>query len=390
LWEQIYYQSYDGEKFERLTDGNNWGIEILEADEKDEHLFFSARRNSSLRNDIYKLQIKSKQNKLTRVSSGDYNFRLAKISPDGDYVMAICSSVDTPDRLVLLNADEYLSDDQKKMEIVADSRADDFDRIEIPDREIIFAETSDGYRLPGMIIYPSDFDPTFRYPVIMHVYGGPNHTNVMDVWSTPVSSDKFWAEEGVIRIYVDNRASGHFGKEAINQIHRNLGAKEVEDYIEWAGYLGSLSYVDSERIGITGFSYGGTMTVAALTQGADYFRYGVAGAGVYDWRLYDSHYTERYMDHPDENPEGYDASAVLNNAAMYKSEEGALLFISHGTADDNVHLQNTLQLVDALQKEGKSFELMIYPEAYHGYRGYQGVHYRNETIDFWKRAFGLD
>lgn len=128
------------------------------------------------------------------------------------------------------------------------------------------------------------------------------------------------------------------------------------------------------------------MTLLAMTEGADYFRYGIAGGGVYDWILYDSHYTERYMDHPNDNPEGYKSSSVLEKVAMYKSENGSLLRITHGTSNNNMHVQNTIQLTDALQKAGKHFELMLYPGGMHGYRGYQRAHSSDEDIRFWRKT----
>ena len=150
-------------------------------------------------------------------------------------------------------------------------------------------------------------------------------------------------------------------------------------------YLRTFPNVDAEKIGSTGFSFGGTMTVLALTDGADYFQYGIAGGGVYDWQLYDTHYTERYMDTPEDNPEGYAFTRVWERAEKYRGGKGSMLRITHGTADDNVHMQNTLQLIDALQKADKQFELMIYPGGYHGYRGYQAIHSSNSDLIFWYR-----
>jgi dipeptidyl-peptidase-4 len=152
--------------------------------------------------------------------------------------------------------------------------------------------------------------------------------------------------------------------------------------------------VDGEKIGVEGFSFGGTMTSMLLMQAPDKFHYGIAGGGVYDWALYDSHYTERYMDTPQNNPEGYAVSKVLNYVEGYPTQyaadkssasavEPVMLKLTHGTGDDNVHHQNTLQLLDALHKAGKKFDFMIYPDGMHGYYGYQGDHFQNANNEFW-------
>ncbi|MFA6770164.1 MAG: prolyl oligopeptidase family serine peptidase, partial [Bacteroidales bacterium] len=386
LWEHIYFQSYDGSKLERLTDGMNWGVKITSFDEEKGLIYFTARRDASIRNDIYKLTFNSEGNSVSKISVGEFNYSKPLISPDGKHLLAVNSSLTVPSRLVLLSDHKRGVVKQGEERIIADSKSESFDSLNLPLAQMIYITTPEGYKLPGTITYPDNFDKNKKYPVIVNVYGGPNSTNVMDTWRVPSSMLLYWAKEGVIQVSLDNRASGHVGKEGINYIHRNLGHYELKDFIQWAQYLRSLPYINKDKIGITGFSYGGTMTVMALTEGADYFKYGVAGAGVYDWHLYDSHYTERYMDHPKDNPEGYKSSAVVNKAVLYKSEMGSLLYLTHGTSDDNVHLQNTMQLIDALQKEGKQFELMLYPAAMHGYRGYQGVHSTAAIINFWRKT----
>lgn len=158
--------------------------------------------------------------------------------------------------------------------------------------------------------------------------------------------------------------------------------------MEWAEYLKTLPYVNGDKIGVEGFSFGGTMTALLLMNHPDAYHYGIAGGGVYDWSLYDTHYTERFMDTPANNPEGYAETSVLSSAANYpvteKNYDGSVMLkITHGTGDDNVHFQNTLLLVDALQKAGRKFELMIYPDGMHGYRGYQGRHFNEANRAFW-------
>lgn len=386
LWEHIYYQSYDGKRLERLTDGMNWSVRILDVDEKSSSLHFLARREVSVRNDIYKASWGDKGKSVRRVSSGEYNYSMPLLSPDKKHLAAVVSNIQTPLKSVLISTERGGAVKQGEIRVMSDTKVDNFDTLNLPKPNLLYITTPEGYKLPGLITLPHNFDSNKKYPVIMSVYGGPNSSNVMDTWRNPSKLNHLWAKEGVIQISVDNRASGHCGKEGINYVHRNLGHYELQDYILWAKYLASLGYVDTEKIGITGFSYGGTMTALALTDGADYFRFGIAGAGVYDWMLYDTHYTERYMDHPEDNPDGYKSSAAINKASGYKSESGSVLYLTHGTADDNVHLQNTIQMIDALQKEGKQFELMLYPGAYHGYRGYQGAHSEEATINFWRKV----
>jgi dipeptidyl-peptidase-4 len=176
---------------------------------------------------------------------------------------------------------------------------------------------------------------------------------------------------------MDHRASGHFGKTGINHMHRNLGQWELKDWITVVKWL-RRNGADSSRIGIAGFSYGGYMTCMALTAGADYFTHGLAGGSVTDWQLYDTHYTERFMDTPAENPEGYKQGSVMTHTGKYKG----LLRIYQGTMDDNVHMQNSIQLVRRLQESKKHFEFMVYPGGRHGWQGNQSAHSTNENNMF--------
>ena len=180
-------------------------------------------------------------------------------------------------------------------------------------------------------------------------------------------------------VSVDHRGSGHFGKKGANYMHRNLGKWEMHDLIAAAKWFRAQPYVDSTKIGITGGSYGGYTTAMALTYGADYFTHGVARASVTDWRLYDNVYTERYMDEPKNNADGYEAGSVMKYADLFKGK----LLISHGSADDNVHMQNTIQLIDAFTDLNKDVEFMIYPDQRHGYRGEKRVHSNRMTMKFW-------
>lgn len=382
-WEQIYYQSFDGKILNKLTEGNNWGTRVLKLDAKKGLIFYTSRGEISTRSDVYKLNLKSKKSEL--ISLGDYNYSSVLISPDNKYFTADISNVSTPTKAVIINIGK-----NPKMKVISDSKGDKYDDYNLAQAKMLTIEV-DGYTLPASIILPVDMDATKKHPVIISMYGGPNSGTVMNRWSNPSARNQLWANEGVIQISIDHRASGHCGKGGMNHIHRSLGQCELEDYIEWVKYLRTLPYVDADKIGITGFSYGGTMTVLALTDGAEYFQYGIAGGGVYDWQLYDTHYTERYMDRPQDNPEGYDFTRVWNRVNKYKGDKSSMLRITHGSSDDNVHMQNTMQLVDALHKENKEFELMLYPGAYHGYRGYQGVHSAKADNKFWyKHLLGRD
>ncbi|MDD4057953.1 MAG: DPP IV N-terminal domain-containing protein [Bacteroidales bacterium] len=384
LWEQIYYQSYDGKDFVKLTDNKNWGVRFLNFDEENRTLYFTARRETSVKNDFYLLSWNKgvKKSEIKRLSVSDWNYSSVVLSPDMKNFVANVSTLSDPTATIIVSLGKGGVGKRGDYIFVQDA-ADGVNLESLPKAEMLYITTHDGYRLPASVIWPEKMDKTKKHPVIVSMYGGPNSGTVMNSWRNPSEDTKFWYKKGVIQISIDHRASGHCGKEGLNFIHRNLGKQEIADYILWAKFLNTLPFVDSQKIGITGFSYGGTMTLLALTEGADYFRFGVAGGGVYDWHLYDTHYTERYMDTPQKNPVGYKTTSVLGLVSKYRSELGSRLFITHGTSDDNVHFQNTLQLIDALQKAGKQFDLMIYPGGMHGYRGPQSLHDRAATRAFW-------
>ena len=382
-WQQIYFLSYDGGDFRRLTDGPNWNVSLIEVDEKKGDVYFTAKRDAVAKQALYKVD---KKGGIIALTDTAYNAAGITFSPDRKHFVASYSNVTTPTRIGIFPSS---GKNVGKPVVVADMKGQDYDPEKYALGQLVFMTTEDGFRLPGMIVYPKGFDPAKKYPVHVDIYGGPDTPIVRDRWVTPNSTNQWYSENGIIQITVDPRAAGHNGRKGLDMIYRQLTVWEIKDICAWAEWLKALPYVDGDKIGVEGFSFGGTMTCMLLMQAPDKFHYGIAGGGVYDWALYDTHYTERYMDTPQNNPDGYAVSKVLNYVKDYPvtydgvRTEPVMLKITHGTGDDNVHHQNTLQLLDALHKEGKKFDFMIYPDGMHGYRGYQGRHFKAANHEFW-------
>lgn len=369
-WPHIYLHAMDGTLKRQLTDGA-WAVTgIQTVDLKTSTLFFTARKEASTRTDLYSVRLDGR--KLTRLTFGPFT-HTTRVAPKGAYFITTYSSLSTPARMALVRRNGSI------VRELGDSKTGEFDNFRLALPEFVTIPTPDGYSLPAVWTLPVDFDPAKVYPVVISVYGGPNSASVVDDWK-PLSI-QWLAQEGAIQLTVDHRGSGHFGKKATALMHRRLGTWEMHDYAAAVQWLRAQPFVDSTRICITGGSYGGYVTALALTAGAEHFTHGIAEYSVVDWRLYDSHYTERYMDTPAENPGGYAEGSVLTHARKYKG----LLRIVHGTMDDNVHMQNSLQLVDTLQQLNKHFELMLYPGARHGWGGQKAVHLRSETYRFYYR-----
>lgn len=374
-WDNLYYHDATGKLINQVTTGNLWATTIVKVDERNKQVYFKARKDNSARFDFYKIGLDGQG--LTRLSFGDYSHDQVNLSPNGKYFITTYSNLSTPPTMALADTKGKL------IRVLGDAKGSDFDNYTIPKTDLVRVKSSDGlFDLPVTITYPVNFDPAKKYPVLVSIYGGPNAGTVYDRWKPVGGATQWWAQEGLIQVAFDNRASGHFGKAGLNYIHRQLGKWEIEDYISCAKWLRQQAWIDSNKIAITGGSFGGYMTCMALTYGAGVFNYGVANASVTDWQFYDTHYTERFMDTPQENPEGYKNTSVMAYADNYKG----LLRIVHGTSDDNVHMQNSLTLIDKMQNLGKHFEFMLYPGERHGIGGNnmkKGQHNRNEAYAFW-------
>lgn len=354
-WEQIYLHHSDGSLKQKLTSGRMWGTKITRIDEKNRQVYFTSKGEISTRNDFYCVGFNGKNQR--RLTFGEYNHKNIMLSPDNRYFMTCYDNSSTPTRLGLVNVKSG------KVNVLGDLNDPGIDPKTVERKEMLWLTTEDGFKIPAIIYWPSGMKEGKRYPLDIHVYGGPNHGSVSDYWSSSSST----RDADCIRVVMDHRGSGHCGKAGMNYMHRNLGKWEMTDYIAWVKLLRTYPNVDSTRVMISGGSYGGYMTALALTYGAEYFQYGYAKFGVMDWMLYDSHYTERYMDRPQDNPEGYRAASVFTYLDRYQSRGPAMLRIVHGMMDDNVHMQNSMQLVDTLQQMNKEFELMLFPGERHGW-----------------------
>ena len=375
-WEQIYFLGYDG-SLRRLTDGENWDIKLLKVDAKKGDVWFTARRDNRLHTTLYRLDRKGV---ITALTDPEVNVTGVQLSQDGKTFDAVASTARMPWTTVSGRMDKYAM----KLETTM-AKPNPYG----PQPSVVKIE-NDGFDLYGLMSVPVGFNENEKYPVVMQLYGGPGTPYVRDTWGDRDASDSWCFDNGVIYIVVDPRSSGENGRRGMDQAFRRMTVIELQDYIAWAKWLQSLPFVDGSRIGVKGFSFGGTTTAMLVLRYPEYFRCGIAGGGVYDWRLYDTHYTERFMDTPQANKSGYAEASVMNWVPKVFAGEGrkprpGALCLTHGTGDDNVHFQNTLQLIDALQEEGYQFELRIYPDGMHGYRGYQHQHDQEAEALFWEK-----
>ncbi|MFN8352813.1 MAG: DPP IV N-terminal domain-containing protein [Spirosomataceae bacterium] len=370
-WNQLYLYETNGKFKNNVTEGKFTVTSVVGIDEKKRVLYFQARGiENSARFDLYRVGLDGKGMK--RLTFGDFNHRQVQASPDFSYFITTYSNVNTP------TSSAIIDNNGKIIKELGTTKGSEMDTYNLAKTELIRIKSDDGlYDLPMVITYPTNMVAGKRYPVLVSIYGGPNAGTVYDAWSwTP--QRQWYAQEGLIQVALDHRASGHFGKEGVAYMHRNLGYWELRDYKTMVKALIDRGLADPTKICITGFSYGGYMTCLALTAGSDVFTHGMAGGSVTDWQLYDSAYTERFMDTPAENPEGYKTSSPLNYVDKYKG----MLQIVHGTMDDNVHMQNSIQLIDKLEEAKKEFEFMLYPGGRHGWGGNKGVHFNNLKTKF--------
>ena len=356
-YSHIYLFGPEGTLSRQVTTGA-WDVSSIAAvDEAKKVVYFTGTVKSPLEVHLYRIGLDvSGPQQITREGFS----HSTNLAPDMKHYVDSYSNVATPPRSAM-----YLMDGTF-VRAMEENRPDPYAAYRLGEHTFFTFTTTDGVTLNGSMIKPPDFDAAKKHPVLFYVYGGPGSQTVLNSWG---GSNYLWhqllAEKGYIVVSVDGRGTGARGKAFKEIVYRKLGAWEVNDQVEAAKYLGTLPYVDKTRIGIWGWSYGGYMAALTLFKGADVFKSAVAVAPVTDWKFYDSIYGERYMGLPQENPDGYKESSPITHAGKLKGN----LLIVHGTTDDNVHWQNTMQLVDALQKAGKQFRTMFYVDKNHGIAG---------------------
>jgi dipeptidyl-peptidase-4 len=360
----------DGLLQAKLT-GGKWNVSSLVAvDERNKQVFFIATAEHPAQKHLYRVNYSGKNLQRLTATAGVHNIN---ISPEAIYFIDSYSNIQQPSRMDLCRNDGTL------LRTLGDSKTAALDEYELGRTEIFSIRTEDGLDLPALWILPAEIESGKRYPVVFLVYGGPGVAMVTNRYR--FLNDHLFAQQGIITIYVDHRGSGHFGKTGMKMLNRQLGKWEMDDLVTAVKWLRQQPFIDSTRIGIRGGSYGGYLVCMAMTNGADYFTHGVAAYSVTDWHLYDATWTERYMDKPEENPQGYESGSVMTYAEKLKGK----LLLTHGTMDDNVHFQNTLQLISKFQDLGKNFDLMIYPGQRHSTWGAKGTHEDRLIYDFWMR-----
>jgi dipeptidyl-peptidase 4 len=372
-WENLYYYGWDGKLIAQLTNVD-WRVNgISRVDEEDKIVYFTGTGPESTDNHFFRVGLDGKN--MAQITNGPGSHSVS-ISPKGSYFIDTWNNISTPGSIIAYDKNA------KKIREIFKFEQTAFDSSRNSRSEFFKIMTSDGlFNMPAIIIYPLNFDGTKKYPVVFTVYGGPDSGYVRNRWQG--YNPSWFAQNGIITFSVDHRGSGQFGKKGLDYLYRNLGRWEILDYADAVRWLRTKPFVDTERIGITGNSYGGYMTCLALTKGADYWTHGFAGSPVTDWRLYDDIYTERFMDTPQDNPEGYKDGSVLTFVRNYKGK----LFMIHGDVDDNVHFQNSIYLISRLEDEGKSFQFMLYPDGRHSWGGAKATHSTNERNKFWLMSF---
>jgi dipeptidyl-peptidase 4 len=352
-WMHLYHYSAEGKLIRQLTDGK-WEVRDLDGvDEQGGFIYYRGTEHSPIAESVYRIKLDGTGR--TRLTQTEGSHR-ASFNPTASLFIDYWSDINSPTQVRLLNADGTLR------RVIDENRAEALRQYKLGKAEFMQVKTRDGFLMEAMMIRPPDFDPQKKYPVLAFTYAGPHAQQVRNGWA---GSTYLWhqmmAQKGYIIWICDNRTASGKGVESAWPVYKNFGELELRDIEDGLNYLKGQPWVDPARIGIWGWSFGGFMTSYALTHSKS-FKMGIAGGSVTDWANYDSIYTERYMQTPERNPEGYRKSSVIEAAGNLN---GRLLLI-HGAIDDNVHMANTIQLAYALQKAGKQFDLMLYAKSRHG------------------------
>ena len=350
----LYQYSNSGALMKQLTSGD-WNVtDYYGYDEIKKVFYIQTTQHGALNRSIAKVDLKGI---VTEISTTDGTYS-ASFSSDFSYYVQNFSNSTTPNQYTLWNTTKM----KKIRDIELNTEYAEKYGSDVPKKEF-FTMESDGYKLNGYIIKPTDFNPNKKYPVIMSQYSGPGSQQVLNKWT--LDWENYFATQGYIIACVDGRGTGGRGKKFESLVYMNLGHYESIDQLAAAEYMASQSYVDASKIGIWGWSYGGYETLMAMSQPQSKYAAGVAIAPVTDWRFYDTIYAERYMRTPQENAEGYKKSAPINKVANQKGE----LLIMYGTADDNVHPANSLEYVAKLTSHNKLCDMMVYTNMNHSING---------------------
>jgi dipeptidyl-peptidase-4 len=356
-YRHAYQYGINGTVIKQLTKGN-WDItNIYGFDEKKQILYYQSAEASPMQRDVYSIDLKGKKVRLTD-GKGTHN---ASFNSTLSYFVDNASGLETPN-IITLRSNAGTS--VRVLENNA-ALAKQFGSLNLPKKDFFTFTTSENVKLNGWMLKPVNFDPNKKYPVLQVQYSGPNSQQVLDSWH--IDWEYYLATQGYVVVCVDGRGTGARGAEFRKCTYEQLNVLETKDQVETAKYLGNQSFIDKDRIGIWGWSYGGTMSLFCMTTGEKVFKAGIAVAPVTDYRLYDTAYAERFMRRPQENFNGYDKSSALLRADKL---QGNLLII-HGSADDNVHTQNTMLFIDKLVAADKQFEMQLYTDKNHSILGQQ-------------------
>jgi dipeptidyl-peptidase-4 len=356
----IYVYDKKGKLRNQVTKGN-WEITSYYGfDEKTNTIFYQSTEKGSINRAIYRIGLNGKNKVQLSQNTGT---TAATFSPNFQYYISTYSNATQP---TIYSLNETKTGKQVQVIENNETLSSKLKAYDLPQKEFFILKTEKGNELNAWVMKPKDFDPAKKYPVFMIQYSGPGSQQVVNGWG---SSNEYWfmmlSQQGYIVACVDGRGTGFKGADFKKVTQKQLGKYEVEDQIDAAKVIGNYPYVDKSRIGIWGWSYGGFMASNCILKGNDVFKMAIAVAPVTNWRFYDSVYTERYMQTPQENPGGYDENSPINHVNKLK---GKFLLI-HGSADDNVHVQNSMQMMEALIQANKQFDSQIYPDKDHGIRG---------------------
>ncbi len=349
----LYFYDMNGDLQNQITKGN-FDIQSISAiDSENEIIYFTAGYPTPIEKNLFKINFDGKNFQRITNETGTH---MINFSPNKKKFIDYYSNANMPTKVFFFNTNGEKIFTYEENNVLA------LNEYKISQKKFFQFKTTENIQLNGWMIYPHNFDESKKYPVLVYVYGGPNSQTVLDMWGREFWWHQLLAQKGYFIVSVDNRGTGFRGKNFKSITYKNLGHFESQDQIETAKYLSTLSYIDKSRIGIFGSSYGGYMVLNTLAESENIFKVGISVAPVTNWKFYDAIYTERYMQTPNLNEEGYKKSAPTEKANMIEEK----LLLIHGSGDDNVHFQNSVVMIDEMIKHNAQFETMFYPNRLHG------------------------